>query len=80
MFDAHRGPVPDPAASLIAKADWLDETIAHIDRRMDEGASDSAILDDVLGGESLAGWFSLGDYSRMNFVRGLRETGEREEG
>lgn len=74
MFDAHRGAIPDPVNALLAKADWLDETIAAVDRLLDAGQSDKAILRDVLGGESLAGFLSRPDYSRLNFVRGLRAT------
>ena len=72
LFDAHRGPVPDPVGALEAKADWLETTIERIERRVVQGWSDRAIRRDVLGGEELAGWFSRGDYSRGNFVRSVR--------
>ena len=76
LFDAHRGFVPNPAPLLIAKADWTDETIAAIERRIAAGASDSAIVRELFGGESVPGYFSGGDYSRTNFVRAVRrETG-----
>ncbi len=74
MFDAHRGLIPEPVSALLAKADWLDETITAVDRRLDAGLSDQSILRDVLGGESFAGFVSRPDYSRLNFVRGLRAT------
>jgi len=74
MFDGHRGLVPTPIAALTAKADWMDETIAAIDGRIAEGWSDSAILRGVLGGEEWGGVFSLGDYSRANFVRSVRKS------
>jgi glyoxylase-like metal-dependent hydrolase (beta-lactamase superfamily II) len=76
LFDAHRGPVPAPAAALRAKADWLDETLAAVDRLLDAGWSDAAIRQAVLGREELAGWFSRGDYSRLNFVRAARQSRE----
>ena len=75
LFDAHRGLVRDPAPLLTAKADWLEETIAAVDRRAAEGWSDRAIRREVLGREELAGYFSLGDYSRRNLVRAVRTTG-----
>lgn len=75
MFDAHRGLVSDPMSALGAKADWLDATICDVDARIAAGDSDETIRREVLGGEELAGWFSRGEYSRLNFVRGLRASG-----
>ena len=72
LFDAHRGYVANPAPLLLAKADWIDETIASIERRIAGGASDSAIVRELFGGESMPGRFSGGDYSRTNFVRAVR--------
>src|SRR5574338_609356 len=40
LFDAHRGFVPDPAPLLLAKADWTEEMIAAIEKRIGEGADD----------------------------------------
>ena len=74
MFDAHRGLVPDAAAALLAKAEWMEETIARIDRRADEGASAPAIARELLGREDAAWWFSLGDYGRRNLVRAVLAT------
>jgi glyoxylase-like metal-dependent hydrolase (beta-lactamase superfamily II) len=74
FFDGHRGRVEDPAGLLTAKADWLEETIAAIERRVREGWSDAAIRDAVLGREDLTGWVSIGDYSRLNFVRSVRRS------
>jgi hypothetical protein len=59
-------------ASLIAKADWTDETIAAVERRIAAGAPDSVIVRELFGGESLPGILSGGDYSRTNFVRAVR--------
>jgi glyoxylase-like metal-dependent hydrolase (beta-lactamase superfamily II) len=72
LFDAHRGCVPNPVPLLVAKADWTEETIAAIERRIDAGASDAVIVRELFGGESLPGYFSAGDYSRTNFVRAVR--------
>jgi hypothetical protein len=72
LFDAHRGFVPDPAPALVAKADWTDETIAAIERRIAAGAPDEVIVRELFGGESLPGRVSGGDYSRTNFVRAVR--------
>jgi glyoxylase-like metal-dependent hydrolase (beta-lactamase superfamily II) len=78
LFDAHRGPVADPTSALTAKADWLDETIAAIDRRVTAGWSDAAIRREVLGREEVTGYFSLGEYSRTNLVRAVRASGRSE--
>jgi len=69
LFDGHRGLVRDAAASLIRKADWMDETIGRIDAATDTGASESRIVRDVLGGESRLGFISAGDWSSRNYVR-----------
>jgi len=74
MFDSHRGRIDRPVAMLHAKADWLEEIIAQIDRRIDAGASDRAIRRDVLGREAAVGYCSAGELSRLNFVRTLRAT------
>ena len=73
LFDAHRGYVPTPTPLLLAKADWTEETIAAIERQLDAGRSDGEIVRDVLGGESIPGYFSGGDYARGNFVRAVRK-------
>ena len=72
LFDAHRGHVPEPVPMLLAKAEWIDETIDAIERRIAAGASDSQIVRELFGGESLPGYFSGGDYSRANFVKAIR--------
>jgi hypothetical protein len=74
LFDAHRGPVDRPVEALEAKAAWHEETIGAVDALIDRGWDDGAILRAVLGGESLTGWLSARDYSRLNFVRRLRAT------
>jgi len=74
LFDAHRGFVPDPVPLLVAKADWTDETIAAIERRIAAGAPDALIVRELFGGESLPGYLSGGDYSRTNFVRAVRRS------
>jgi glyoxylase-like metal-dependent hydrolase (beta-lactamase superfamily II) len=73
LFDAHRGPVENAVGALRAKAAWLEETIGRIDRRVAEGWSDRAIRGDVLGREAMTGYFSRGDYSRLNLVRAVRK-------
>jgi glyoxylase-like metal-dependent hydrolase (beta-lactamase superfamily II) len=78
LFDAHRGFVPNPTELLIAKAEWTEETIGEIERRIARGDSDDQIRRDLFGGESLPGYFSGGDYARINFVRAVRnrDTGQ----
>jgi endoribonuclease LACTB2 len=72
MFDAHRGFVENPVDALKAKCHWLQETTARIERRLDAGDSDDAILAEVLGGEERTAFFSQGEYSRRNLVRAVR--------
>ena len=72
LFDAHRGYVPNPTPLLRAKADWTEETIAMIERRITAGAPDAAIVRELFGGESVPGYISGGDYSRTNFVKAVR--------
>ena len=74
MFDSHRGQVPEPVASLNAKADWLDETIARIDQLAAQGINDHSIRRAVLGAEDSTFYFSAGDLSRINFVRAVRRS------
>ncbi len=72
MFDAHRGPIDQPVRSLIAKAEWMANTIGEIERAVAAGASDTQIVKDVLGGEEFAALISGGEYARANFVRTVR--------
>ncbi|HEY0779742.1 MAG TPA: MBL fold metallo-hydrolase [Gemmatirosa sp.] len=74
LFDAHRGPVDDPVASLEAKATWLDETVGEVERLLDAGWPTRRIRDSLLGGESAIGILSGGEYSRAGFVRAVRAT------
>jgi glyoxylase-like metal-dependent hydrolase (beta-lactamase superfamily II) len=74
LFDAHRGAVRDPEGALLAKADWLDATIAAIDRLTAAGWDDATIRREVLGREGMAGFISFGDYSKGNLVRAVRRT------
>ena len=76
LLDAHRGPVPDAAARLRAKADWNEEIIARVERLASEGARPAEIVRRLFGGDSLVGLVSGGEYSRAGFVRAvLREAG-----
>ena len=74
MFDAHRGLVAEPVAALSSKADWLEHTIAEIDRLGEAGWSEAAIRRAVLGRDDTTDYFSFGDYSRANFVRSVQQT------
>lgn len=71
LFDAHRGPVADPVAALIAKAEWIEETIAAIERRAAAGWSERAIARAVLGREPLEYYVSAGEMSHVRFVRAV---------
>ena len=72
LFDAHRGPVRHPVQALAAKADWLEQTIAVVERRVAQGWDDRTIVRAVLGGEEWAGFVSRGEYARANLVRNVR--------
>lgn len=72
MFCAHRGPVPDAASALRAKAAWMREMIETVRAAISAGKSDDAIVRTIMGGESLTGWASAGEYSRRSFVRLVR--------
>jgi glyoxylase-like metal-dependent hydrolase (beta-lactamase superfamily II) len=74
MFDAHRGPVINPTSALLAKADWLTDTITRIDAKVDAGWDDRAIQREVLGRERAVGVISAGEYSKMTFVQAVRRT------
>jgi glyoxylase-like metal-dependent hydrolase (beta-lactamase superfamily II) len=71
VFDAHRGLLPDPVWTLQAKANWMEQTIAEIERLAHLGWTDRRIRDHVLGPEDTLGRVSFGDYSRLNFVRNV---------
>ncbi len=72
MFCAHRGLVPDAAAALRSKAAWMRQQIDQVSAAMGRGESDDTILRTLMGGESLTGWASRGEYSRRNFIRLIR--------
>jgi glyoxylase-like metal-dependent hydrolase (beta-lactamase superfamily II) len=70
MFDAHRGAVDDPVTALTAKRDWLEDTIGAIERRLDAGDDERAIVHKALGGEDRTTQvITQGEYSRANLVR-----------
>jgi glyoxylase-like metal-dependent hydrolase (beta-lactamase superfamily II) len=72
MFDAHRGAVTKPVDALLARADWLSETLDEIARRIAADRSDRVIVKELLGGEEPAAFVSFGEYSRRNLVRAVR--------
>ena len=71
VFDAHRGPIENPVASLRAKRDWLADTIGAIEGRIRRGDPERVILKEVLGGEELSAIVTEGEYSRRNLVRAV---------
>jgi len=75
LLDAHRGPVPDAAAQLRAKADWNEEVIGRIERLNGEGVAPAEIVRRLFGGDSLVGLVSGGEYSRQGFVRAVLKEG-----
>ena len=72
MFDAHRGVVRDPVIALGSKINYLEETIAAIEAKIDAGWSDRAILRAILDGDERVAIASRGEYSRLNFVKAVR--------
>jgi glyoxylase-like metal-dependent hydrolase (beta-lactamase superfamily II) len=77
MFDAHRGMVDKPIDALNAKRAWLEETVDAIERRLDAGDSERAIVRAVLGGEERTALVSQGEYSRRNLVRTVAQSRSR---
>lgn len=71
LFDAHRGSVATPAAALRAKADWLEETIAEIERRAAAGQSPRRIRNELLGREPAEYYVSFNEYSKLQLVRAV---------
>jgi ribonuclease/clavin/mitogillin len=71
LFDGHRGLVADPMAALAAKADWTEEQVSRITLLRTKGAGETEILRSVFGRESVSGYISRGDYSRLNFIRSV---------
>ncbi|MDB4890622.1 MAG: beta-lactamase domain protein [Gemmatimonadetes bacterium] len=75
LLDAHRGVVENPVPVLRAKISWIEETIGEIRRLAASGAGEREVQRRVLGAESLVGWVSLREYSKLSLVRTvLRET------
>ena len=71
LLDAHRGAVHDPLPLLHAKIAWMDETIGEIEALHDRGLDDREIQRRVLGRETLVGWISRGEYSKLALVQAV---------
>jgi ribonuclease/clavin/mitogillin len=71
LLDAHRGPLPDAAAKLRAKADWLAQTIHDIELLAGRGVGERQIARLVFGREALVGWASWFEYSKIGLVRAV---------
>lgn len=81
VFDGHRGALPDPVKSLLAKAQWIEETVAEIESLARNGWDERRIRNRVLGREDALGFWSFGEYSRLGFVRSvLRSAAEARRG
>ncbi|HEY8176866.1 MAG TPA: MBL fold metallo-hydrolase [Gemmatimonadaceae bacterium] len=77
MFDAHRGMVDKPIDALAAKRAWLEDTVGAIERRLDAGDSERAIVRAILRGEERTALVSQGEYSRRNLVRVVAQNRSR---
>lgn len=69
LLDAHRGVVENPVLVLRAKIRWMEETIGEIRMLAEQGANEHEIQRRVLGAESLVGWASQQEYSKISLVR-----------
>ncbi len=79
LLDAHRGPLTNATALLLAKIAWMDDTIGTVTALAAGGWSEREITRRVVGREALVGWMSAGEYSKRAWVRGvLREAGRQE--
>ena len=74
MLDSHKGEIMRPVEMLLAKAEWLDETIGRIDQARNAGLSEEETIARVMGGEAGVAYLSGGDLSRRNFVRAVTGT------
>ena len=72
LLDGHRGPMPDPVPMLTAKADWIEATVAEVERLAGRGWSDRRIARQVLGRAEPITYVTFGDLSPLNFVRAVR--------
>jgi glyoxylase-like metal-dependent hydrolase (beta-lactamase superfamily II) len=73
-FDAHRGLLAHPVALLAAKADWMEATIAQCERLIAGGHDDASVARRALGADRIARWYTAGDYTKLNWVRGVRRS------
>jgi glyoxylase-like metal-dependent hydrolase (beta-lactamase superfamily II) len=73
-FDAHRGLLADPIAMLTAKAEWIEGTIRRAEQYIAEGLDDASVARRVLGDDRLGRWYTAGDYTMENWIRGVRRT------
>ena len=73
LFDGHRGLVRDPIPLLEAKAAWVEDTIAAMERLLDAGWPTARVRDTLLGREEMTGYLSFGEYSRTSFVHAVRD-------
>lgn len=71
VFCAHRGLLPNGGRLLAAKADWIEERIAHAESLAREGLDVSTIRERVLGPRGGTHWFSAGDYSPDHLIRAM---------
>ncbi len=72
FFDAHRGLLEDPLRLLTAKADWIEATVARMERLIVDGLDDATIARLVLGVDRIGRWYTSGDYTMENWVAGVR--------
>lgn len=72
MFDAHRGLVEPATNAIERRIDWLGQSIAKIERCIDDGLDDAEITKRVLGSDLGFRIATQGEYTARNFVRAVR--------
>jgi glyoxylase-like metal-dependent hydrolase (beta-lactamase superfamily II) len=75
VFCAHRGLVPDGPAALRRKAEHLAGMREKIRELLARGLPEREVARRAVGREGSLTWFSLGQFSAVNFVRAVRREG-----
>lgn len=75
LLDAHRGAVSNATGIINAKITWMEETIGRIASLAAQGVGEGEIRRRVLGKETLVGYASAGEYSKLSLVRAVLREG-----
>lgn len=69
IFCAHRGVIAQGRQAIQRKHDYLLELRAHVVELANEGLNQQEVTRKLLGRESMLSFFSLFDFSKLNFIR-----------